>query len=80
MSICNNCMHRCDRCGMCLELKVITSGKKKKCRSFLSRPEYVCKNCTHVRYAYQTKEPYCIERGIYINEKSVPCNKFEVNK
>lgn len=35
-----------------------------------------CNNCSHVRYAYQTKEPYCIERGVYVNEKTTTCDKF----
>lgn len=80
MGICKFCMHRCDKCGVCSELKIFTSDRKKKCRSFLRAVEYACKNCAHIRYAYLTHQPYCVERGIYLNEQAVPCNKFEVKK
>lgn len=35
-----------------------------------------CINCSHVRYTCYAKEPYCIEREIYVNKKTITCDKF----
>jgi len=34
-----------------------------------------CEGCPSIRLSYKTHRPYCIKRGIYIDEKTVPCGK-----
>ncbi len=76
MSICNYCMHRCDKCGMCTELKVLTSGRKKKCNMFLRTPEYSCKNCLYLRQ-YDPFNLFCIAHCVVVQNDTVPCNDFK---
>lgn len=34
-----------------------------------------CTGCPSIRFSYKTHRPYCIKHGIYIDEKTVPCDK-----
>lgn len=56
--------------------KLVDFADKVQTKEIESNAYKSCKNCSHVRYAYQTKEPYCIERGVYVNEKTTTCDKF----
>ena len=38
--------------------------------------ELPCDGCPQIRFTFETHKPYCIERGIYIDEQTVPCEEL----
>ena len=35
-----------------------------------------CGGCPQIRFTFETHKPYCIKRGIYIDEQTVPCEEL----
>ena len=35
-----------------------------------------CGDCPQIRFTFETHQPYCIKRGIYIDKQTVPCEEL----
>lgn len=73
----NNHFHSVKDCPI---RKLVDFADKMQTKEIESKVCNSCNNCSNVRRAFQTKEPYCIKRGIYINEKTITCDKFNPNE